>query len=264
MCRIPHEQRQSLGLLTAAFYTAPAISLRSQRLPPFFLKSPSLNNWLGPFLGRSDRESMFMIPPAISSNWYAALGFWSFTAARRLAITLGLVRVYGFPLFFTFPWQGTSMVCSTPSKRYWIRHSLGYFAEINGTDNQQKLHPKQQKSTTTHPPSHLLCLKYHMLYFILLGKQLRPNNVTVLVEFPIHYAQISKSERTLLSLLFTNKFSSACQFKNHIEYFQRFTTRKKGNRQEPTEYNFNCLFSTTLLVYGKILTNNGWPLWMDW
>ena len=64
---------------------------------------------------------------------------------------------------------------------------------------------------------------------------------------------------TLLSSLFTTKFSSARQFKNHIELFstssdkscdsKMYNLRKKT--QKPTKYNFNCIFAISPLVYRK-------------
>ena len=74
------------------------------------------------------------------------------------------------------------MVCSKPSKRYWIRHSLGYSAQINGTDNQRK-EAQQQKGTTTHPLENSICCIPHFLN--------KTDNLTALVEFPMHCAQIS-------------------------------------------------------------------------
>ena len=74
------------------------------------------------------------------------------------------------------------MVCSKPSKRYWIRHSLGYSAQINGTDDQRK-EAQQQKGTTTHPLENSMCCIPHFLN--------KTDNLTALVEFPMHYTQIN-------------------------------------------------------------------------
>lgn len=74
------------------------------------------------------------------------------------------------------------MVCSKPSKRYWIRHSLGYSAQINGTDNQRK-EAQQQKGTTTHSLENSMCCTPHLLT--------KTDNLTALVEFPMHYIQIN-------------------------------------------------------------------------
>ena len=89
------------------------------------------------------------------------------------------------------------------------------------------------------------------------------------IKFPRadHQTDSSETLSTLLSLLFTSKFSSAHQFKNHIELFSTFfdESHRKPNSKSVNKTDKHPLIVISIvyflspLVFRKIFTDDCYP-----